>query len=181
MNIYKAQLIQSYSSIGEQAAKVAQLQAAADAIGLADVLEDIDGYIYFSAYAEPMRIEVNLYSSHGLTQTFELTESNPLQVVARRLLPKAGKLTKGFDETANKLTLSVLSDGIAVVFSMSTPAACTVEAVTEEVEVEEKVIPAHTEKKTRYVLKGDCEPLMKTSEVAEPVAVTAEVADDIPF
>ena len=91
----------------------------------------------------------------GITDTTPLLGS-----IAHKMLPMVGKFTKGFDEERNKITLTATYKGIKIVLSDQTPDTCHVEKVVEEVEVPEKVIPAHTEKRVKYVLAGDCDPLM---------------------
>lgn len=83
-----------------------------------------------------------------------------LDAVARKLAAY-GKVTKDFDQEFNHIGLSANVNGVRVKVMFTPPETCTVERVEEEVDVEEKVIPAHKEKRTRFVLKGDCGPLLK--------------------
>lgn len=164
-NILQKAIAQQYQWVGESAGRIGVIEAAARSIKLAEVLDGLEGYVSLETYGD-LGIAISLYRQQGLSAAFEQTETNPLQIVARRLLPTVGILTKGFNDKQNELTLSTTVRGVAVKFAMSTPQSCTVEAVEEEVEVAEQVIPAHTEKKVRYVLKGDCAPLMAAGSVA---------------
>jgi hypothetical protein len=187
-NALKEQLLSSYSWVGELAARVARIEAAAKHIGLDDALDGVEAYCTITTYGDAPEISCSLYVQRGITADFQtLTESNPLQVLAKRLLPAVGKFTKGFDDSSNRLTLTADVMGVKLILGMSTPSTCTVETVTEEVEVPEEVIPAHTEKKTRYVLKGDCAPILAATEdeaalvvgTAQAVAEIGEIVDRV--
>ena len=165
-NALKSKLLTSYSWIGEQAARVAMIEAAAKHIGLEEAVEGVECYVGLTTYGDNRpEIAICLYAQRGILADFQtVTESNPLQEMTKRLLPKVGKFVKGFDEAYNQVTLTAEVRGVTLKLAMSTPSTCTVETVTEEVEVAEQVIPAHTEKKTRYVLKGDCDPIMASED-----------------
>jgi hypothetical protein len=100
-------------------------------------------------------------------------DESTLDEVARKLA-KAGKVTKGFDESGNRLELTVVTGGVNVKVKFQPPSTCTVEKVEEEVEVPEKVVPAHTEKRVRFKLVGDCGPLLKAQEAQADPVVKAE-------
>jgi hypothetical protein len=152
-NALKSKLLTSYSWIGEQAARVAMIEAAAKHIGLEEAVEGVECYVGLTTYGDNRpEIAIYLYDQRGM------------QEMTKRLLPKVGKFVKGFDEAYNQVTLTAEVRGVTLKLAMSTPSTCTVETVTEEVEVAEQVIPAHTEKKTRYVLKGDCDPIMASED-----------------
>ncbi len=90
---------------------------------------------------------------------------------ARALLPVVGSFKKKFDESDGDLELVGTLDGITVTISGKPPESCTVEKVVEEIEVPAE--EAHTEKVTRYVMTGDCDPLLKPPE-PEPETVPEE-------
>jgi hypothetical protein len=94
---------------------------------------------------------------------------------AQVLLPKVGKWTKSFDEANNLIRLTGEFKGVRIVLQDKPPDTCKVHKIEEDVEVPEKVVPAHTEKKIHYVMEGDCDPLMTTrSTQSEPVRVNTE-------
>ena len=147
-----------------------QLDAAMRELGIAD----LEAYAYVSwdydttlgrqtvsIMIEPEHAPgVGLFLADG-ELSMALTDTTPLLgSIAHKMLPMVGKFTKGFDEERNKITLTANYKGIKIVLSDQTPNTCHVERVEETVVVPEKVIPEHTEKRVKYVLAGDCDPLM---------------------
>lgn len=101
--------------------------------------------------------------------------SMTLSEAARVLLPKIGHLDKSYDEDNNKILLTGSYRGVRIILEDTPPETCTVEKVEEEVEVPEKVIAAHTKKRTRFKLVGDCEPLMKSEKISLDNPVVGDV------
>jgi len=124
---------------------------------------------------EPRHIKGIAFGFDDEGPTLRLVDASPtLGDAARILLPKVHKWDKSFDETQNKIRLTAKFMGVDVILEDAPPETCTVEKVEEEIEVPEKVVPAHTEKKVRYVLKGDCDPLLSArTEQVEPIAQEA--------
>lgn len=100
--------------------------------------------------------------------TLEVVDTTPtLSDAARILLPKVGKWEKSFDGEHNLIQLTGYYRGVRVVLEDTPPDTCTVHKIEEEVEVLEQVVAAHTEKKVRYVLEGDCDPLMTARDAVQ--------------
>ena len=121
-----------------------------------------------------------------------VTETTPtLAEAARILLPKIGTFQKSFNERENQIVLTGTYNGVDIILHDKPPETCTVETVEEEVEV--AAVPAHVEKRVRYVLKGDCDPLLARDglptgadldAVAQEQGIVAKTGggdDDIPF
>lgn len=102
-------------------------------------------------------------NSKGLTMS--VVDTTPtLGDVARLLLPKVGRFEKSFDGEHNLLRLTAEYRGVRLIIEDTPPNTCTVKCIEEEVEVPETVVPAHTEKKVRYELEGDCDPLLASGQ-----------------
>lgn len=86
-----------------------------------------------------------------------------LPSIAKRLLPFVGKFEKSFDEKENQVILTGTYQGIKVILWDYPPNTCTVERIEEDVLVPEQVVPEHTEKKVRYRLVGDCDPILEAA------------------
>jgi hypothetical protein len=122
-----------------------------------DVPEGVDAYLDVNQPDGPSPSEIVFWVS-----------GEQMAETARALLPAVGKFAKKFDETTGQLSLLADLDGIRISLEGAPPSTCTVEKVVEEIEVPAK--EAHTEKTTRYVMVGDCDPLLKPPE-PEPVTV----------
>jgi hypothetical protein len=140
----------------ETAGKTHTLYSVAEELGLLDA-NDESYYASENLYGQ-MSITLSFYG------TFSATASENLATVAKTLLPKLGELRKEFDETQNRISLVAEYKGVKIVLSSETPKTCTVEKVEETVEVPEQIVPAHVEKKVRWVMKGDCDPLIVPTE-----------------
>jgi hypothetical protein len=90
-------------------------------------------------------------------------DEETLDEVSRKLAAY-GLVTKGFDEELNQLSLAAKVLGVKIEVVFTPPNTCTVERVEEDVIVPEELVPAHTEKKVKYVLKGDCGPMLRPKE-----------------
>lgn len=107
-----------------------------------------------------------------------LVDTTPtLGDAAKVLLPKVGKWEKSFNGELNLIRLTGYYNGVRIVLQDTPPDTCTVRKVEEEVEIPEKVIAAHTEKKVRYVLEGDCDPLMTARETQSESVGAVEQED----
>jgi hypothetical protein len=164
----KDSFLSSFKWAAESQAKTYQIYNVADELGLLDVPDD-DYYADFSIYGDTPYIRLAFFDRNAISVAFEhvVTESAQLMATkAKELLPKVGEFGKRFSNTDNRLQLVASYKGVEIILEAKPPHTCTVETVTEEVEVPEQVIPARKETRTRYVLKGDCDPLMKSTEVA---------------
>lgn len=85
--------------------------------------------------------------------------------LAKKLLPFVGKFEKRFDEERNHVMLTGMYSGFKVILWDDTPKTCRVKKVEEDVLVPEKIVPAHTEKRIRYKLIGDCDPVLAEKAV----------------
>lgn len=161
-------------------------------LGIAD-LRCYPSIDYYSANQISIRLTPAHDSGIGLftdghSIAMEMVDTTPVMLqIARLLLPKVGKFDKGFEEEQNNITLTCVYRDVKLVLYDSPPKTCTVERVEEVIEVPEKVIPAHKEKKVRFVMVGDCDPLMQTHietsqgnvEIPQPVPAAAD--EDVPF
>lgn len=188
-------------SMAKHSGKLGHALEVIEELGI-DKLECYPSIDYYSAN----KVKVVIQPSHtpgigiftdGHNIDLAITDTTPvLAQIARLLLPKVGKFEKGFNQQQNMLTLTCTYRDVILVLTDAPPKTCTVERVEEEVDIPEKVVPAHKEKKVRYVMVGDCDPLMQTHietsqgsieipapEVApEPIPVAPAAADeDIPF
>lgn len=118
---------------------------------------------------EPRHVAGIAFGMTAEGPTIGLVDTTPtLGDAAKALLPKVGKWEKSFNDELNLIRLTGHYNGVRIVLQDTPPDTCTVRKVVEEVEIPEKVIVAHTEKKIRYVLEGGCDPLM-TASAAQPV------------
>ena len=107
-------------------------------------------------------------TTDGRTIDMGVVETTPtLAECARLLLPKVGRFEKSFDENTNEIVLTAEYRGVTIILKDRTPETCTVERIEEEVEIPETVTPAHTEKRVKYALKGDCDPLLSSKSGEE--------------
>lgn len=177
MSTVREQFQQRYEWQAEQIAVTHQLREAAKNLGLldADFYMDFgdgeyrDGRLIPGPYIklDPKHVP-GIALSMGLDgPTMHVVDTTPtLADAARLLMPKIGKWKKSFDEESNLLKLEGEYKGVRIILQDTPPETCTVEKIEEEVEVPEQVIAAHTETKVRYVLKGDCDPLLATNKGA---------------
>ena len=131
---------------------------------------------------EPKNVPGIAWTMEGGETSLSVVDTTPtLGDAARVLLYKVGKWTKEFDGDNNRIRLIGEYKGVRIILEDTPPETCTVEKIEEEVEVPEKVIPAHKEIKTRFVLKGDCDPLLTEREVQpEPVGnISQEVKNSL--
>lgn len=160
MSTLKEQLGWQYRYLAEQSARYFQIEEVLEELGLLDV-NTYD--VYFGTYGGAT---VTIRPKHvlGLLADFQtVVDTTPtLADAAKHWLPKVGKWEKGFNEASNEITLTGEYKGVKIVLVDATPATCTVETVEEEVEV-----PATSYKKRKYVLKGDCDPLLTPAEVGQ--------------
>jgi hypothetical protein len=149
----------------EAVALGSQLSTAMEQLGIAD----LEAYAYVSwdydAAAGRQTVSITIQPEHapGVGRlAMQLTDTTPLLGhIASKILPNVGKFIKGFDEQRNRLTLTATYNGIKIILTDEPPNTCHVEKVIEEVVVPERVIPEHTEKRVRYQLSGDCDPIME--------------------
>lgn len=135
-------------------------------------LDNVEAYIHVTSYSfsDDELPSIVIHPSHtpevgifmdGGGPALNLVDTTPrLAQIARLLLPKVGKLEKGFDEQNNQVTLTCVYRGIKIVVKDETPKTCGVERVEEVIDVPEKIVPAHQEKRVRYRLVGDCDPIL---------------------
>ena len=166
MRTFDEEVANYYSNYAESIARIYTLGKIGKELELNTVLEGVDCYVSLNLYSTPPEVEITLWSSIGMKENFELTKSTPLKLVVRHLLPKVHEFDKSFDETRNQLKYTAVYKDVRVVLISSPPNTCKIEKVEEEVEVPEVVTPVHTEKKVRYVMMGDCDPLL-----SEPLSV----------
>ena len=178
MSTVREQIQNSYANYAKTLARIGMIETVAEDLGLAEMefyleyrTEDTD---YRTWQDRGPYIKLQPHHVPGLTAAYQLVDTTPtLADAARVLMPKVGRLEKSFDEDKNKIRLTGVYNGVRVILEDTPPSTCTVEKIEEEVEVPEQVIEAHTEKKVRYVLKGDCDPLMAREQVADATGVPA--------
>jgi hypothetical protein len=120
---------------------------------------------------EPKHVPGVVMRMRDGSPTLSLVDTTPtLGDAATVLLPKVGRWEKSFDESRNLIQLTGQYKGVRIVLQDAPPDTCKVRKVEEEVEVPEKVIAARTEKKVRYVMEGDCDPLL-TARDTQPESV----------
>ncbi len=154
MSTLQEQLNQRYAWQAKMIAETSQLEAAFEGLGLLNVTcwpdfgsdEYVDGKLVKGLYIKLTPSQVGDHST--------------LADAAQALLTKVGRWTKSFDATNNLIQLTGEYRNVRIVVQDAPPATCTVQKVEEEVEVPEQIIAAHTETKVRYVMVGDCDPLM---------------------
>lgn len=171
MNV-KEEILLKYSAHAKSIAQISQLESVLEDLGLMDVDVWMDfgtGFMEGEKYVDKPYINVEPRHLPGIAiglnragePTMALVDTTPtLRDAALALLPKVGKWEKSFDPVNNLVILTAYYKDVRLRLTDAPPSTCTVEKVEEEVEVPEKVTPAHTEKKVRYVLKGDCDPLL---------------------
>lgn len=163
----KDTFLNSFRYQAEAQGKTHKLYMVADELGLLDA-DDNNYYASENTYGDVMSLHLSFYYNYGTTPAAEMAR------LAKQLLPKLGELRKEFDETQNRLRLVADYKGVQIMLEAEPPKTCMVEKVEEVVEVPEQIVPAHTEKKVRWVMTGDCDPLMQPASIEEPV-------NDIPF
>ncbi len=100
-------------------------------------------------------------------------EGDQLGETARTLLPLVGTFKKSFDTNYGTMELTGVVDDVEIAITGRPPESCEVERVVEEIEVPTE--EAHTEERVSYVMKGDCDPLLKPPEPEpEPELVPEE-------
>lgn len=112
---------------------------------------------------------VNASLSPGDSKIHIYADGAELGEIARALLPLVGEFKKNFDSSYGKFELTAVFQEIPVVITGTPPSTCQM-----EVEEEEVTIPAEeerTETRRRFVLKGDCDPLLAPRE-HEPAPTT---------
>jgi len=105
---------------------------------------------------------LNRWGDH-ISISLSFADSNEMANMARVLLPKVGTFRKQFEERTGHIGVVGEYKGVQIMLDVPAPSTCHVEVVEEEVEVPEQVIEAHTVTKRRYVLTGDCDPLLQPS------------------
>lgn len=176
----KDDILWQYSYHAAKLAKTMVVEKAAKELGLFE-RDDISAWLQQTGTDVP---ELQISFKPGVTVFLEaIRPATYMAELAKELLPKVGRWDKGFDETNNHLTLSTVYGGVKIILTAEPPKTCQVELIEENIEVPEKVIPAHTETKKRFVLKGDCDPLMasKEGEISPETVAVAIADDDIPF
>lgn len=171
MGAIREQFANQYEYHAVECAKINRIQEVVEELGLMDknfylsmgTCQYVDGK-YLGPYLSitPQHLAgVSLWDKAGNIGLY-LTDTTPtLADCAKLLLPKVGKWEKSFDETTNEIVLKTEYKGVRIQLRDRTPETCTVEKVEETVEVPEETIAAHTETRVRYVLKGDCDPLLE--------------------
>lgn len=125
-----------------------------------------EGLIYssISIYGDAPTIQLVYQDRHGVSVSFQLSTkegATALAVAAKHLLPKVGRFDKNFNAEQRKVQLTATYRGVQIVLESSPPSTCTVEEVEEEVVIPAKPAePERVEKRKRYVMKGDCDPLI---------------------
>jgi hypothetical protein len=152
-------------------------------------IDDLEAYVTITSYAFGDDLpEIIIHPLHtpgigifggGLEEiALKVVDTTPLMSqIARKMLPVVGRLEKGFDAERNEVSLTAVYLGIRIVIKDETPKTCSVERVEEEIDVPEKIVPAHKEKKVTYKLVGDCDPLL-ADEAAH--VVTSQGAIELP-
>lgn len=146
-----------YRYFAQQSGKYFQMEEALSALGLLNIEDNYEVYLSPygdrpSIYLKPKHVKMALQFGTGKLETEAVT----LAEAARALLPKVGKWEKGFDSSTGEITLTATFRGVDIVLKDKAPKTCTVETVTEE--VGGRYEPAYT--RTRFRLKGDCDPLL---------------------
>lgn len=126
-------------------------------------LENLSKYLKLKTTIEKLGIE-ELYGDtvlFGATPLVLLSARSVEEIrsLAARLLPFVKTFEKGLNENTGKFELSGFYGDVAIIISGSPPESCTVEV--EDVEEEIPASPARTEVHKRFVMKGDCDPLME--------------------
>lgn len=189
MSTIRDQLSSALKWRAESIAAIVLISGACEGLGLLDAdfwMDSGDGEFYKDKSIpgpyiklEPRHVPGIAFGMSKEGPTIGLVDTTPtLGDAAQILLPKVGKWAKDFDETRNLIRLVGEFKGVRIVLQDTPPDTCTVRKIEEDVEVPEKIIAAHTEKKIRYVMEGDCDPLMTArdtqAESVGPVAVAEE-------
>ena len=170
----RSQIAQQYSYHAKESGKLNMLEGIADELGLLD----LEYYFQFgtSSYENGKSVEVpyiTLEPRHvpgvgifmerrmGLPELHIVDTTPTLADAAKALISKVGAFRKSFDDKNNIIRLTAVYKGVEIRLEDKPPDTCTVERVEEEVKVAEQVIPAHVEKLVRWVMTGDCDPLME--------------------
>jgi hypothetical protein len=151
----KDQLNSRLSGMAKAISTIARIEEAVAALGLLDAdiyLNSGDGEWFDGKCIPGPYIR---FQPHEVL----MDPSGTLPDAARALLGKVGKWEKGFDAQNNLLRLTGTLLGVRIVLEDTPPSTCTVRAIEEEVEVPAR--EAYTEKQVRYVLEGDCDPLLE--------------------
>lgn len=160
-----------YRYFAEQSAKYFRIEEVLRELDLLDV-NTYD--VYFSTYGE---LTVTIRPKHvlGLLADFQtVVDTTPtLADAAKFWLPKVGKWEKGFNGESNEITLTGEYKGVRIVLIDATPDTCTVEKVEEVVD-----LPAHSYVRRKYVLKGDCDPLLASQSAEGAVSLSD---NEVPF
>ena len=123
-----------------------KIQHVSQALNLDSLLEENDG-VYLSSYSG---IEID-------AKTFERAAA-----LGKALLPTIGKLEKSFDEYSGTVCLSGTFNEIKVSINSEPSTACKI-----RLEETEEYVPGHTEKRRKYVLDGECNPLLSILDSEE--------------
>lgn len=173
-------------------ANVVRMQQVVKDLGIEELDAYIDTQVYSFSDDDPPRITITprhvpgigLFSDGPGGFDMRVVDSTPiLSQIARRILPKVGKLEKGFNEQYNYMTLTAMYNGIKIVIKDETPKTCTVECVEEEIEVPEQLVPAHTKKVVKFRLVGDCDPIFadESSHIVTSQGAIQIEKKEVPF
>lgn len=178
MSTIREQLQHRYTWMAKSLAVVSQIETAAEGLEImdGDFYLDFGEVEYINGESVPGAfIRLRPREVPGVRFSLRRSETSPylqepsLEVVntaptladaARTLLSKVGRWEKEFDGQNNLLRLVGTYKGVRIILSDTPPETCTI----RKVEVEE-VVPAreaYTTKRTKYVLEGDCDPLLAT-------------------
>lgn len=141
--------------------------------------EYVDGKLIDGPYVKltPRHTPGVVFGMSSEGPTLALVDTTPtLGDAAIALLPKVGKWTKGYNADSNLISVTGHYRGVRIVIQDTPPDTCTVEKVEEEVVVPAQ--PERTEKRVRYVLKGDCDPL-STARTQQPESVGEEATRNV--
>ena len=110
-------------------------------------------------------------------EVVQVPTSKTIPEVARLLADKGIKFEKSIEQSSGSYVLRAEYKRVKLHIFGVPPEGCKIERIEEEVDVPE--VPAHKEKKVRFVPVGNCEPLLAMTSEREPEI--EPVPSDIPF